>query len=201
MAQVALSNRQRRLMKKGRPRLVGIARQPNGQPSRAKGNVAPVYSWLAPSLVREMNVHPVDKLEQRGAITPDQRRAAYSWIADRAASGLPYPAPPSLNLTGVRAAAEDYGIAGAARRYNEMCHVLKNRCGVYGHSLAHEMVIQGQLNRVIESYLFRIGQRPALDPLPRQHLAWRHLQLAFTEMENYYAAQAKRKLDRKTDAA
>lgn len=202
-----LSNRQRKILKKaGRHRLFDIPRQPNGQPSRAKAYRAktdPQYSWLAPVIVLELNMHPVDTLEKRGVITADQRRAAYTWIADRAASGLPkaYITSPSLDMVALRAASEDHSIVGAAKRYNELTHILKNRCGVLGHSLAHEAIIQGHLNRVVENYLYRTGQKPALDPTERQYLVWRHLMMAFEVMEGFYSIQAKRRLAKGEQAA
>lgn len=191
MAQTAISNRQRKLMKKGRPRLFGVARQPNGQPSRAKAHVAPSYNYLAPSLVKQANMNPIDRLESRGDITADQARAAFAWVSDRGNAGLPYAAPPTLNLNAVRAAGDLRDNIGATRRYNEACHVLKNRCGVLGHSLAYEAIIQGQLNKVIEDFLYRRDEK--IDPAPRQKLVWDHLMLAFKELERHYGAQPVRK--------
>lgn len=191
MAQTAISNRQRKLMKKGRPRLFGVARQPNGQPSRAKANLTPAYSYLAPSLVKQLNMHPVDNLEKRGLITADQARAAMAWVSDRGNAGLPYTAPPTLNMESVRSAGDLRDNIGATRRYNEACHILKNRCGVLGHTLAYEAIIQGQLNSVVENYLYRRDE--GMDPAPRQLLVYNHLLMAFKELERHYSAQPLRK--------
>jgi len=192
MSQTALSFKQRKLIKQGRKREQG-AREPNGRLSRsAKAKTDPVYSWLAPSIVEKMNKHPIDMLADLGAISADQRSAAFSWIADRAASGLPYVAPHGLNLTGVRAASEDYSSASSARRYNEVSHVLRNRCGVYGHTLAYEACIEGKRNSVIDGYFMRTMGKPAKDAAPAQKVAWEHLRMAFEQLEQYYAAQTRR---------
>lgn len=193
MAQTALSNRQRKLLKQGRKREQG-AREPNGRLSRsAKAKTDPVYSWLAPSIVRDMNKHPIDMLADLEAITADQRHAAFSWVSDRAASGLPYVAPKGLNLTGVRAAAEDYSSVSSARRYNESSHVLRSRCGVYGFTMLYEACIEGKRNPIIDTYFMRTRRKP--EPLPvndGQRMAWEHMKLGFEELERYYAAQTLR---------
>lgn len=199
MAQSALSNRQRRIMKKGRPRLFSVPRQPNGQPSRAKGNVASSPSWFAPELVRAMNKHPIDMLEERGRITADQRAAAYNWIADRRRNGLPYTDPPALDMDRVRAAENRRDAPGATRRYHEVSTRLQNKAGVYGYSLAYETIIQARLNKVLTDYFWRIEQK--MDPTERQHLTWQHLQIAFREMEHYYATQLTKKPRAVEDAA
>lgn len=197
MAQTALSNKQRKLIKQGRPRIAGPLREPNGRLSRsARAKTDPVYSWMAPSIVREMNKHPIDMLSDLEAISADQRQAAFSWIADRAASGLPYTAPKGVNLSGVRAAAEDFSMgergAASARRYNESSHVLRSRAGVYGHTLAFEACIEGKRNKVIDEYFSCIKGKPAKEPTVLQKVAWGHLKLAFEELERYYAAQTRR---------
>lgn len=196
MSKTPLSNRQRKLLKKGRPRVSAALREPNGRISRAaKKKTDPVYSWFAPSIVRAMNKHPIDMLADIDAITADQRAAAFAWIADRAASGLPYAAPKGLNLSGIRAAAEDYSSVSSARRYNESSHVLRSRCGVYGHTLMYEACIEGKRNPSIDGYWSRKRSKPeAKDPTQPQTVAWEHMRLAFEELERYYAAQARRKV-------
>ena len=200
MAQTALSFRQRKLLKKGRPRVVGAVREPNGRISRsAKAKEGDPYGWFAPRIVKDMSKHPIDALHERGAITEDQSRAAFSWIADRQASGLPGVAPKGVNLMGVRASSEGEGQAPLARRYNEASHVLKSRCGVYGHTLAYAVCIQGESNRVIDDYFARIAHKPVIDPTPEQRRTWDHLRLAFEELERYYAAQTMKKKNAPVD--
>lgn len=195
-----LSKKHRRILRKeGRKRAPG-AREPNGRLSRSEQKkIDPAYSWFAPSIVREMNKHPIDMLTDIGAINADQRSAAFSWIADRAASGLPYAAPKGLNMTGVRAASEDFstgtkGVA-SARRYNESSHVLRSRCGVYGHTLMFEACIEGKRNSLVDGYFSRTRSKTnKQDPTAHQKIAWEHMKLGFEELERYYAAQTRRKV-------
>lgn len=196
-----LSKKARKLMHKGRERLFGVAREPNGRRSRRKKYEPPAYSWLAPGIKEELNMHPVEALFKREAITNDMKRAAYSWIADRAATGLPYPCPPNIDLSGIRAAAEERSVAGAARRYHDLNKILKERCGVYGHNLAYETCIQGQQNAGVANYWQRRGQKPPVDPSQQQLVAWLHLQKAFVEMENFYALQAVRRAEKNVKTA
>lgn len=194
----ALSNKQRRVIRKtGRHRLFNIPRQPNGQPSRAKAHrvaTEPHYPWLAPVITLELNMHPVDKLEQRGAITADQRAAAFAWIGDRMASGMPCPDPPHLDMERVRAVSNQYSDPSRAHRFKEASHILRSRCGVYGHTLAYEAIIQGLANKVVEDYFTRLDHKPMRDPTERQQLTWNHLRMAFAELEGYYAIQPKNRV-------
>lgn len=134
--------------------------------------------------------HPIDALYERGAISEDQSRAAFSWLADRQASGLPTVAPKGVNLLGLRGAAEGDGQAPSARRYNEATHIVKARCGVYGHALVYGVCIEGSPNKVINDYFARISHRPVIDPTAEQRRTWEHLRLAFEELERYYANQS-----------
>lgn len=206
----AFSHGQKRRLKKalikaGRPRKFGINRQPNGQPSRRKADVELTPSWFAPSIARGMNMYTIDALEKRGAITPDQARAAYDWLGDRAATGLPFTAPAGLDMERIRASeGEDSAEmsmrrVGATRRYGDVTNILKQRCGVYGYQLAYQSIIEGKQPEAVAQYWFRIGQKQ--DPTERQIVAWQHLLLAFVEIEAFYALSKKRKLDRRTEAA
>jgi hypothetical protein len=190
-----------KLIKAGRPRLFAIERQPNGQPSRRKQYHPPEPSWLAPSIKRGLNMYTVDALASRGCITQDQAKAAYSWIADRSRTGLPYTRPPALDMNKVIGAVEVLDKISATRRYHDLNTILKQRCGVFGHSLAYVTIIEGRQDEAVAQYWFRLGQSPKIDPTSRQIMAWQHLKLAFEEIENFYATVTKKKLDRTTEAA
>ena len=188
-----------KLIKAGRKRLYGIERQPNGQPSRKKQYTPPEPSWFAPSIKRGLNMYTIDALESRGCITPDQAKAAYSWVADRSRTGLPYTRPPALDMNKIVGAAAELDKISATRRYHDLNTILKHRCGVYGHSLAYATIIEGKQDEAVAQYWFRVGNKA--DPTQRQIVAWQHLKLAFEEIENFYALATKKKLDRPSEAA
>src|SRR5690242_5852145 len=91
--------RNAKLIAAGRPREFGVTREPNGRRSRRKEYYEPSISWLAPRVLQEMTMHPVDALHKRGAISQDQRRAAFTWLKDRERAGLPTVIPPTIDLS------------------------------------------------------------------------------------------------------
>lgn len=193
------------LIKSGRPRNTPKEREPNGRASRRKQYQELTPSWFAPSIARGMNMYTIDALEKRGAIASDEARAAYDWLGDRAATGLPFTAPAGLDMERIRASeGEDSAEmsmrrVGATRRYSDLTTVLKQRCGVYGYQLAYQTIIEGKQPEAVAQYWFRIGEK--LDPTERQIVAWQHLKLAFTEIEAFYALTHKRKVARNSEAA
>lgn len=191
MAQTALSNRQRRIIRKaGRPRAFGILREPNGRASRAK--VEPPNVWLAPEIVKRMNTHPIDALETRGAITADMRRTAFRWLSDRALSGLPFTSPPASDLLAVKASADRKELESAKRRYHELHALLTKRCGAYGCGLFYELTIEGRMPEIAAQYFARLDMKPMRDPTEGQRRTWEHLRLAFEEAMKYYQFHERR---------
>jgi hypothetical protein len=194
-----------RLIKAGRPRDFSISREPNGRRSRRKEYHEPGPSWLAPSIAKEINMHPVEALYERGAITQDQKISAYRWLRDRKVACYPTLDPPGVDLEQIPGARGESGddprrVAEAKARYNELHRKLLYACGQFGLNLAFSTIIEHRQDTDVANYWTRLGHRT--DPTARQTLCWRHLLMAFGEIEAYYAAQiSKKRLDRNSEAA
>ena len=199
----AQKRRAAKLIAQGRPREFGVTREPNGRRSRRKEYHEPGPSWFAPSIAKELCMHPVEALYERGAISQDQKISAYRWLRDRKVAGYPTLDPPGVDLAklpGIKSADEgDPKRAIEAKQcYNELHRRLMYSCGQFGLNLAFDTIIRHMQDPDVANYWTRLGNR--MDPNQRQTICWRHLLMAFGEIEAYYAEHTTKRRNEKRDS-